>query len=53
MSAAEGPGNGGLDRGGGGGALLESIEELDDSLGCQVLVEVVVDLNHRGVDAGA
>lgn len=36
----------------GGGAGLEVLEQLDDRLGGQVLVVVVVDLDHGGVDAG-
>lgn len=31
---------------------LETLEKVDDGLGCEVLVVVVVDLNHGGVDAG-
>lgn len=38
--------------GGGVGALFEALEELADSLGSQVLVVFVVDLDHGGVDAG-
>lgn len=54
-SAAEGAGLGDADGGGigGSGAGLEGLEELDDGLGGEVLVVVVVDLDHGGVDAGA
>lgn len=37
----------------GGGALLEGREQGDGGLGGEVLVVVVVDLDHGGVDAGA
>lgn len=55
VAAAEGPGGGDLDtRGGGlGGGGLEGLEEFDSGLGGQILVVVVVDLDHGGVDAGA
>lgn len=57
LPAAQGTGGGDLLRRGRGagrvGALAEGAEELDDGLGGEVLVVVVVDLNHGGVDAGA
>ena len=57
LPAAEGTGGGDLLRRGRGacgvGALAEGAEELDDGLGGEVLVVVVVDLDHGGVDAGA
>lgn len=52
LPAAEGSRGGDLGIGVGGG-LLESREELLDGLGGEVLVVVVVDLDHGGVDAGA
>lgn len=57
LSSAQGSGAGDLDvlRSGAGrlGAGLESREELDGGLGGQVLVVVIVDLDHGRVDAGA
>lgn len=54
LPSGEGAGNwgfGGAADGGGGG--LEGVEQLDGGLGGEVLVVVVVDLDHGGVDAGA
>lgn len=56
LAPAQGAGRGHLDdlaALGRGGGLLEGLEEVDDRLGRQVLVVVVVDLDHGGVDAGA
>lgn len=49
LAAAKGAGRGGLT---GGSTLLEVLEQLGDGRGRQVLVVVVVDLDHGGVDAG-
>ena len=57
LASTQRSGSGDLDvlRGGAGGlgAGLEGLEELDRCLGGEVLVVVVVDLDHGGVDAGA
>ena len=55
LAAAERAGAGNLDGlgVGAGGGLLEGGEQLLGGLGGQVLVVVVVDLDHGGVDAGA
>lgn len=55
VSASEGAGLGNVDGGGigSGGAVLESLEKLNGGFGGQILVVVVVDLDHGGVDAGA
>lgn len=56
LAATEGSRSGHLDGLSGlssGGRLLEGGKEGDDRLGGQVLVVVVVDLDHGSVDAGA
>ena len=56
LSSAQGSRSGDLDvlccSTGGLGAGLKSLEKLDGGFGGQVLVVVVVDLDHGGVDAG-
>lgn len=53
LSAAQRPRRGDLDVGAGAGARLQGLDELSGSLGCEVFVVVVVDLDHGGVDAGS